>query len=391
MNSSEESRWETIKRFWSQEYIGLWFIPGFVSGIVIGVVSISLLISGEKHPLLVIIDEIQEEIVGIVITVGILERWQKQRIKRQDEELLKRELSLKVLLPVQAIVIPALADIRQHKWEYLLRQASSFRELHWSETNLNDVDLSELVFEKCDFQKAKLENTLWLKSKITYSYFTDAELCGADFTEANLENSSFKGANLENAVLDKAIVFKVDFEGANLENCHMVNATTKYGILSVIEDGYVEKFGITASYNVNLSQACLDTSTLNSSVLEKATLERASLLGAHLYKTSLKNAYMVGAELAFANLRETDLRGANLTDSLLAGVYNIDTARFDNTTIMPDGSNWSNTVDIEKFTNPAHRDFQLPKQITEYRHHMIGRFYKELYEDGYFLRFSDDY
>jgi len=106
-----------------------------------------------------------------------------------------------------------------------------------------------------------------------------------------------------------------------------------------------------------------------------ADLQEAFLLGAKLQRTPMFRANLQKADLSLANLQEAILAGANLKGAimwdanlelaeLVAGVYmgmkdNPETweAEFDETTILPDGTNWTPDTDMERFTDPKHSDF----------------------------------
>ena len=117
---------------------------------------------------------------------------------------------------------------------------------------------------------------------------TDAYLANADLSEANLE-----GANLTDAHLSKA-----NLVGANLK------------------------------------------SNLESALLTEANLSRANLEGSNLVEANLSGANLEGANLAGANLERADFTGANLSGSEIGNALNFTAARFDETTILPDGEQY---------------------------------------------------
>ena len=82
---------------------------------------------------------------------------------------------------------------------------------------------------------------------------------------------------------------------------------------------------------VDLSEATLHRADLTDSNLENATLNQADLRGSLLFGTKLFNA----------TLREANLEGAV----------------FDENTILPDGTHWTEETDMTRFTDPNHPDF----------------------------------
>ncbi|MFE4466168.1 pentapeptide repeat-containing protein [Oerskovia sp. NPDC056781] len=71
--------------------------------------------------------------------------------------------------------------------------------------------------------------------------------------------------------------------------------------------------------------------------LARADLRGASLRGALLVGADLRGADLRSADLVGADLRGTDLRGADLTDALFLTQAQVDAARGDTTTRLPDG------------------------------------------------------
>lgn len=109
--------------------------------------------------------------------------------------------------------------------------------------------------------------------------------------------------------------------------------------------------------NVNFKGSDLSGSNLSSAILSNSSLEFVNLEGANLS----------GTDLRYAKIHMTNLIGANLRDALLTG------ATFagelcDETTILPDGSNWQENLDWARFgavnelPKYAHAKFtQVPK------------------------------
>ena len=52
-----------------------------------------------------------------------------------------------------------------------------------------------------------------------------------------------------------------------------------------------------------------------------------------------------------SNLRGADLTSANLKNAQLTE------AHFDEQTILPDGTRWSRTLDLRRYTDPTHAQF----------------------------------
>jgi uncharacterized protein YjbI with pentapeptide repeats len=77
--------------------------------------------------------------------------------------------------------------------------------------------------------------------------------------------------------------------------------------------------------------------------LQKADLQKANLRGAYLIGADLRDADLRQADLIGADLRDTDLRGADLTGALFLTQSQVNAARGDRTTKLP-----------EALTHPPH-------------------------------------
>ena len=131
-------------------------------------------------------------------------------------------------------------------------------------------------------------------------------------TEIDLQGGSLKGANLQGADLSEA-----DLGGADLNEADLRGANA-----------------------------------------QRANLHRANLARADLHYALLNEANLREADLREANLQWVDLGDADLQDAQLEGA-NVKYARLDGAT-LPDGSRWSVSIDMRRFTDPTYRDFWRP-------------------------------
>lgn len=148
--------------------------------------------------------------------------------------------------------------------------------------------------------------------------------------DGSLRGANLYGSNLQGADLHRANLQRVDLGRANLKNvglseANLQNASCSGAILT----------------GANLWSANLQGIDLRDAELQKANLWYASLQGAYLFRTTLWHAKLIEA-----NLQGVDLRGAKLYGADLSGT------RFNENTILPDESNWTQGIDITKFTKP---------------------------------------
>jgi uncharacterized protein YjbI with pentapeptide repeats len=106
--------------------------------------------------------------------------------------------------------------------------------------------------------------------------------------------------------------------------------------------------------DANLQGAMLIGTDFTDAILLNANLQGANLTGAILYETCLAGTRLIDACLTRANLTHTDLSGADLCGA------NFDYAVFDENTVLPDGTYWSPTCDLRRFTDPTYPDFWQP-------------------------------
>lgn len=152
-----------------------------------------------------------------------------------------------------------------------------------------------------------------------HGWLTDGSLKRANLMGANLKGADLTCADLEGAAdLEEANLWKADLEGANL-------------------------------WKANLEWA----------ILREADLAGADLTYANLKLASLGDAKLQGADLRGANLEWANLAGADLEGAYLqaADLWN---TRFDETTILPNGSKWTPDTDMARFTDADHPDFWRP-------------------------------
>jgi hypothetical protein len=160
-------------------------------------------------------------------------------------------------------------------------------------------------------------------------------LRGANLSNTILHEIHLESANLENADLCRCGLPEADLEGANLQHAVLSEADLK---------------------NADLMNADLREAQLTHIHFDGATLANANLNGANLQYACLRGASLYDAEFEGADLDYADLRGscllyANLSKATLNG------ARFDETTVLPDGEEWTPTTDLRRFTDETHPQF----------------------------------
>jgi len=157
-----------------------------------------------------------------------------------------------------------------------------------------------------------------------------ADLSGAQLSEVHLE-----GANLKQIRLWRADLSIADLESANLQDAWLGEANFRYA---------------------KLTSANLRGAELEGSNLERVNLANANLCGARLRQADLHNASLYDAELERACLDSANLCGCNLLYANLRDASLRET-RFDEATVLPDGTYWAGDSDMSRFTDTHHPDF----------------------------------
>ncbi|MFB0536998.1 MAG: pentapeptide repeat-containing protein [Anaerolineae bacterium] len=168
-----------------------------------------------------------------------------------------------------------------------------------------------------------------------HGWLTDGSLQGAYLLGANLQGAILHRAELQGAFLAVANLQGASLAGANLQRAHLRGANLQGAILHRAE---------------------LQGANLGLANLQGANLGMAKLQGADLYRAELQGAYLSGAKLQGAYLRDANLQGADLT------VANLQDAKFNEATILPDGTKWTDGTVMDRFTDPNHPDFWHPEE-----------------------------
>lgn len=96
--------------------------------------------------------------------------------------------------------------------------------------------------------------------------------------------------------------------------------------------------------------------TGESSLLQRQNFRYSNWVGLDLWdinlrKALLRHSNMANTVLWRTDLRGADLRGANLENAKMAEVI------LDADTVLPDGTHWAKSIDLEQFTNIKHENF----------------------------------
>lgn len=217
-----------------------------------------------------------------------------------------------------------------------------------SEQRINRTQKQELIFRLGSNENVVArEAARMLRHK---KWLQDGSINLAFLGEANLEN-----CDLNHAKLEAAHLWKANLAGANM----------KFVVAPHVRLGYANLRGA-KMFQTNFREAILTEASLQSSEvwdseLTAASMKKCDLEGATLWGSILAGADLQHAKLYRADLQKCDLRGANLAFAMVERTLFIKA-------VLPDGTEWSEGIDIGRFTDPEHPQFQETLQkINEVR------------------------
>ncbi|MEH2420674.1 MAG: pentapeptide repeat-containing protein [Nostoc sp.] len=208
-------------------------------------------------------------------------------------------------------------DSKDYHWTIMevltafVRENASFKDL--SDNNTRNTD-SLIIVNTWSYQKLKeIEQESNLQTDIQAAL----TVIGRRKSENDLENQRL---NLSNINIRGADLSKANLQGANLIEANLQGA---FLMKANLQEAYLSKANL---QRANLSKANLQGANLIEASLQGGFLIEASLQGADLSKANLQ-----GAVLWKANLQEAFLRGAENLES-----YQLELAKGDRTTILPE-------------------------------------------------------
>ena len=181
-----------------------------------------------------------------------------------------------------------------------------------------------------------LENSDLVRAKLNEAQLAGISLVGAEMMLASLQGANLRDSTLDGTNLTWAILTWVNLQRASLIETILIGAN-------------LQRANLVQS---KLTGADMRGAKLTWADMVLATATDADLRGADLRGANMDRANLNGANLCGADLERADLRGARLRGALLEDAKIDSSTKFDEQTILPDGSRWSQTVDMSIFTNP---------------------------------------
>lgn len=157
-----------------------------------------------------------------------------------------------------------------------------------------------------------------------HGWTRDGSLKQINLSNANLRQASLQGAKLSDGTFEGTNFHEADLRQTDLQEAALDEADCR---------------------GADLTGANLRYAALESTNLEGAFLDHVDLRGAYLLNANLKNATLFGVTLGW---------GVRCEDSIT-----FPPAIFDEETTLPDGTMWTSTTDMHRFTDPNHPDYYV--------------------------------
>jgi uncharacterized protein YjbI with pentapeptide repeats len=185
------------------------------------------------------------------------------------------------------------------------------------------------------------------------------DLSSSDFKGASLAGVDMRNVNLYRALMQQVILMKANLSYSNLHEANLEEA--------ILVEAKMK--------GVNLFEANLTKTNMWRSNFSNSDMTKVKLINAHcpyanfegvvLDRAVLKNANMFGVNFKNADLRYCDFSGACLQGAYLEGAgttkHECNTIYLNKETILPDGSNWTEQDDFNRFTDKNHPSFWKPE------------------------------
>lgn len=195
----------------------------------------------------------------------------------------------------------------------LFLRGLDLRQADLQRSNFNGADLDGAYFSNANMERAKLN-----QASLVQADFEAANLMHASFFRANLQEANLSRTNLIGASLAGAYLFRSNLQGADLSEASLVAADLR---------------------GVNLVEAKLGKASLLHTNLADARLSASDANG-----VDLRWANLHGAQLDGTDLTEANLEGADLSGALFLTQEQLNSARGDATTKLPEADSDGNAL-----------------------------------------------
>jgi uncharacterized protein YjbI with pentapeptide repeats len=217
----------------------------------------------------------------------------------------------------------SLADLSGANLTYAHLEGANLIEAHLEGADLSGVHLSGAHLSRTNLIDAHLTDADLTKADLGNAYLTGADLTDADLTEALLIGAHLSRAHFIDADLIGALLIGADLSGTDLNVADLSGADL---------------------IAAHLIRANLTAADLSGAHITRADLTAADLTAADLTAADLTGAYLSLTDLSGAHLTRADLSGADLSRAYRVSQSQLNAARGDLTTKLPEGGGLTRPV-----------------------------------------------
>jgi uncharacterized protein YjbI with pentapeptide repeats len=198
-----------------------------------------------------------------------------------------------------------------------------FKGVDLSESNLNEANLTNAIFDDVWGYKSNFSRTKVLNANFNYVNLERSELTHSNFENSRLNRVNLDNSNIKNSNLNKIELKKSKLKSSDLRKCTFKSAFIKKTDISKANLKMANLEG-SKLIEVNFENADLRGANLNNTIIEgvnfeKANLSRASFIGAKINNTNLMNTHLVETNFEKTNIENCYIYGISAWDLNLKG------------------------------------------------------------------------
>jgi hypothetical protein len=220
----------------------LFGIVGLLIGLALGIIILPAIAALENaDDIRVFLNDLAPELIGILITVFVIDRLNRRRDERNAEEALKRQLVDDAASTSSEVAKNAVHQMRRKGWltgEGGLLKDADLGGAHLDGANLNGAHLDGASLRGADLHGANLNG-----AHLDGAYLFGANLDGAYLFGAHLEGAHLTGAHLEGAHLFRAQLDDANLTGAQLDGANLCEANLQNAQFGI------DDFGLKTTFN----------------------------------------------------------------------------------------------------------------------------------------------
>ena len=209
-----EKRWREVMQYWQKDS-PYWLLPGFAIGLIAG-----LLIGWSSNIDNWFIDGFWAEALGIVITVGLIDTFNRLREATRKKDEQRQQLIRQVGNRDNAMAVAAIKELTARGWLSETDNTLSNQDLY--EANLQGVNLNNMNLSNSNISGANLSFSQFWRTNLERTRLLGSNFTNTFMIEANLREARLEGANLQNANLALADLSGANLAEAKLDKCILV-------------------------------------------------------------------------------------------------------------------------------------------------------------------------